>query len=58
MDPSKHRNDAKNLMLLNNVKTFFSNVRFSASFRRLEESTPEKIQVLPGNVLGLNLTQP
>ena len=35
----KRRNDVENRTLLNNVETFLSNVRFSASFLHLEEST-------------------
>ena len=39
MDSSKRRNDAEILRYLIKVSTFLSNVRFLASFRRLEEST-------------------
>ena len=40
VDSSKRQNDAENLTLLKiKVLTLLGNVRFLASFRRLEEST-------------------
>ena len=39
VDSSKRRNNAENLTLLIIVSTLLSNIRFSASLRRLEEST-------------------